>query len=249
MSLYTPGANGMSEVNLGSDAGGFQYLSDVTSFDLAHTQPPTTTPEESIDATVGAGTPSIGSPSAGTATWNFRPDIASDAFRYVANQYRAGQNADFRVTLGEQRTVETASSSSVTVEIDASERELEVAGTATNDIANTFGSSDLQPAEPWRRGLVIVIADVAYHLGPWKTATTRHISRLGAVAGGIVTPDAVALADVAAGGDWVLYEYGYRITFAGRVLQGADVSAATGGLTSTMAVQLSGFQTETFRLS
>ncbi len=240
--MYAPSSKGVLTINRG---GTYEPLSRITDWAVSHNEPTTDAPDDAMDNTVSAGASSVGDPTAGTATFTLQPpDVASAVFQTFRNSFIKGTEVQFQVWLGNYRLVrEVKAADNATIQIVAADSEAILAGAGSEAVPNTFGTGDKQPGPFWDRGQVIEYNDIAYHLGPWKTATKRVISRIGAIAGGIAAYDEVALGDVAAQGAFKVHQYVWRVTGKGRVTAGGDFTVSQGSLAVDGSIQLADFET------
>ena len=255
MSLSAPSRDGRVYIEVD---GSWEFLSRLTNFTNADNEPDTTTPDDALDDTVGAGAPSVGTPSVGPVRFTLtEPDIAGPAALHVIDQHRANESVKAEIWLGEYKLVgeQTSGAAATTVAIDKSAGEITIAkkGAGNADIPATFGVSDVSPGPFWRRGQIVEQGTNAYHLGPWVSATKRKVSLLGSVASGIVTR--ATAAEKAA--DWSVspaedafkvHTYRAILTGEGRVLQGADFTASATSIEMATGFQPDDYLTLSFGL-
>ena len=135
-----------------------------------------------------------------------------EAYRTCYDAFKEGSVLTFRDWGGVPVVYENPSTAtSDTVAVVGASGLLTLAGTLS------AGTSD-NPRAPFLPGRVLVIGSVAYTIEEIQPAPSNavRVSRLGAVAGGIATPDSEALADVAATASWSIVQYGTRREFVGR---------------------------------
>ena len=150
--------------------------------------------------------------------------------------------------MGRAKKVGPDGATTVSVAIDKASGLLTLGGTAGGGVPTTFGASDLSPGDFWDWGKYLVLDGVAYHLGEWQSTTTRKVSRVGAVASMIVTPDDTALDDEAASSAFECWEYVHRQAVRGTARTGADTSFSSAGKTRSLSLQLAAFEVEDYTL-
>ena len=242
--MYAPGSAGFLLVKVGTT---WEPLSEFTDFAINHTAPATTPATAPLDRGVSAQAATPGRVTPGVLSCSLGPpDAAGPAFRTFRQAAIDKTTVELQAWLGHFKEVgsQAAGANATTLAIDASAGEITLArkGTGNDAVPVTFGESDQQPGDFWDRGQIVALAGVAYHLGTWQSGTKRKVTRLGTIASGIVTPDDTALADVNASDAFTVNEYVLRITAKGEPQTGGDLTAAAGGLTTAMSVQLSAFE-------
>lgn len=246
--MYAPGNAGIILMEIGTS---YQPFAAVSEFDITHNYTEPETARKPMDRRVPAQVSGRGTITPGRATMRFDPvDKGGPVFRAFKDAAAAGRDVKLQAWLGDATLLGTSVDGANVVEVAISQTgimTLSEKGTGSTVIASTFGSSDLLPGDFWEEGQYIVISDVAYHIGPFLTSTTRKISRVGAVdASGIVTPDSVALTAVPAEGEYKVYGYIERITFSGQPTTTGDLAASADGFTLSLGVDLRSFESQDF---
>ena len=245
--MYRHSAEGTAYMGIGGSATDFVAISEITGTQITHNTPQPRQPPGSMESKLPAQQQRAGRLSVGQAQYQLIADESNEAVLDAEKAAKARALRYFREELGDT-DVETLvdNTANVTVEIDASAKTMQLAGTATPTIATTFGTT-LAPNSPWDVGLVVEIAGVAYKIGRWEDGSdTCRISRLGTAASGVVTLDDVALADVAATPAWKLHAWGTRYDFHGPVTGAPGHSADGTSVTKTVTAQLQVFETKSF---
>ena len=227
-----PGSRGPLEVLDGSD---WRQVPKLTSASFTATSPSETTtefisePPSSRSGQAGPGSVSYGLIRA--------PQMR--AYRVLREAFEAGTELSFRDWGGiPERFSNPATATSDTIAI---------ANTGVVTLAGSLNAgTDKNPAQIFTPGRVLVIAAVAYTIESVTGAKALTVSRLGAVASGIVTPDDTALGAVAATASWVSVKPASRRDFTGRVTTvGAyGREASDEGATDELSVNIHTFPTD-----
>ena len=201
---YSPGSRGPLEVMIGSN---WRRVPKVRNVGFSAT-PATSSSIEYVDQPTETRS---GASGPGNVTYDLTRAPAMEAYRTCYDAFKEGSVLTFRDWGGVPVVYENPSTAtSDTVAVVGATGLLTLAG----DLS--AGTSD-NPRAPFLPGRVLVIGSVAYTIEEVvPTAEVPRVSRLGAVAGGIATPDSVALADVAATASWSVVQYGTRREFVGR---------------------------------
>ena len=211
---YSPGSRGPLEVMIGST---FRRVPKVRNVGFSAT-PATSSSIAYVDQPQETRS---GASGPGSVTYDLTRAPAFEAYRTCYDAFKEGSVLTFRDWGGVPVVYSNPSTAtSDTIALTASSGLLTLAGTLD------AGTSD-SPRAPFLPGRVLVLGGVAYTIEEVVPTTNRvRISRYGAVAAGIATPDGVALADVAASATWSISQYGTRREFVGRV---EEMSAYTRG--------------------
>ena len=150
----------------------------------------------------------------GNVTYDLTRAPAMEAYRACYDAFKEGTILSFRDWGGVPVVFEnpsTATSDTIAV----------VGATGLLTLAGTLeAGTSANPRAPFIPGRVLVLGGVAYTVEEVTSpGNAIRVSRLGSVTGGIATPDAVALADVAATASWSVSQYGTRREFTGRVTE------------------------------
>lgn len=234
--MYNPDPNGIVLVKVGSV---WEILSDWSSFGIDDAEPEASQPAQSLDKSTPRGAASFGKPDLPDVTIPLAPpEMASPAMEAIRDAYWAGEDVELQGWFGTYREVgeSTSGTSGPDVLIDAASREFRLSGSAGAGIPATFGSSDAQPGDFWRRNQFVSIGSVVYRLGHFVDSTKRRVNRVGTLASDIVTPDKTALADVTPATDaYKVHEWIARQTIRMRPTGGAGIGSDTSGLTAALS--------------
>ena len=205
---YSPGSRGPLEVDVGS--GTYRRVPKVRNVGFSATA----ATESSIEYVDQVTETRSGASGPGNVTYDLTRAPAMEAYRKCYDAFKEGELLSFRDWGGVPVVYENpATATSDTIAIVGATGLLTLAGSLAS------GTSD-NPLAPFLPGRVLVIASVAYTIEEVvPTANVPRVSRLGAVSGGIATPDSVALADVSATASWSISQYGTRRDFTGRVTE------------------------------
>ena len=252
--MYAPVSSGRINIKVGQR---FEPLSAFTDFEITHNEPDSSTPDQPLDDGVEGQPPTLGKPSAGTLTCTLSPpEIASPAFRTLKSAFWAGSRVEAEAYLGKYALVaeQAAGANGATFAVSAAGvLTLAEKGTGNALIGDTFGPSETNRAgNVLDRGHILELAaggdQVAFMVGPWLSATTRRVYRIGVINSGVASYDDEAIPAVAATDAWKLHAYILRINAMAQPTRAADISAATAGLSASVGMQLSQAQGEQFWL-
>ena len=242
--MYQPAPEVVAYVGIGGGTSTYVELAEATSSGISHVEGQQGQPTRGISRKVPAKAAQAGKPAAGTFSWDLNPGDASAAIRDVQAALQSGDKRNFREDEGSARQVHD-NTTGVSIAITAANMRLALTGSGTGA---SFGTN-LAPRTPWDRGLIVVTGGIAYFVESILTTTTAEVSRVGAVASNIVTPDDTALGDVAATPTWELYEYAVRREFEGELTQALGHSTSPDTRSKTVAGQLSNWETLTYLLA
>ena len=242
--MYQPAPEVVAYIGVGGGTSNYCEIAEATSSGITDEEGQAGQATRGISRKVPAKAARAGRATAGTFSWDLNPGDASIAIRDAITALQGGLVRNFREDEGSAREVHD-NTTGVSIAITAASDLLTISGSGTGASLGT----NLAPRTPWDRGLVLVESGIAYFIESILTTTTAEISRIGAVASNVVTPDAVALADVAATSTWELYEYAVRREFEGTLTQAAGHSTSPDTRSKTIAGRMSNWPTLSYLLA
>ena len=240
--MYQP----IPEIVADVQVGGIWYeIAEATSSGIAHAEGDAPSTSRGISRKVPAKTTQRGKPSPGTFSWDLNPGDPSAAILALEDAAKEGSEMSFREDEGDARELyEGAKVTTVELKVEGGRNIMVLAGGAHANMG-----SNLSPFGDWDRGLILVMANVGYFIESILSSTTAQVSRIGGVAGNIVTRDATAFAAKAGSNAWKLYEYAIRRTFKGAVTAALGHATGADSRTKTISGQLSNWETITYLLA
>ena len=249
--MYRVAPEGDVFMRIGGSTGDFVPLAELTQSGIQHERTGGGRPPAGLSPKVGQQPPRPGRLLPGVATYALIVDESNEAVLDAQRAAIAGAVRSFREEFGFPRKVHD-NDSGTTVAIDAATAtltlEARAGGAEAADVSVNLGST-LQPTGPLDLGRTLVIDGVAYGIGRWAdNASSCRVFRVGTVAGTLVTPDTVALADVAKTATWEVHERADRYEFEGQVTGALGHNVGGDSNTAQITVQLDDFEKKSFVL-
>ena len=235
----------------GNAATDYVAFAELTGSGIGHVTSAPRTPPQGLSPRLPAQPAVAGRLTPGTASYQLIVDESNEGVLDADVAAKGGLSRYLREEFGFAMKVhdqDAGTQIAITAATKTATLTARTGGADPGDVGVVLGTT-LQPATVIDVGLILVLDGVAYGVGRWVDASSSfRVYRIGAVAGTLVTPDAVALADVAATDEWELHEWAIRYDYQGVVTQGPGHEVGTDSITKSITVQLRDFEVKRFVL-